>query len=74
MAAWLSRTPTFNTEPGPSVLSMKALGQRIREEAGDMIVAISNQSRLQDRRTRVDTLTPQSRDAPPKDSPLAYDL
>jgi hypothetical protein len=61
----------FNTEPGPSVLSMKAWAKDL-EEAGDMIVAISNHLgfKIAD---KVDIYATEP-DAPPKDKPFGYDL
>tara|TARA_R110002072_G_scaffold109555_1_gene236970 strand:+ start:119 stop:460 length:342 start_codon:yes stop_codon:yes gene_type:complete len=61
----------FKTEAGPSVLSMKAWAKD-PEEAGDMIVAISNHLgfKIAD---KVDIYVTEP-DAPPKDKPYGYDL
>ncbi|MFT5774194.1 hypothetical protein [Hyphomonas sp.] len=61
----------FKTEAGPSVLSMKAWAKD-PDEAGDMIVAISNHLgfKIAD---KVDIYATDP-DAPPKDKPFGYDL
>ena len=61
----------FKTETGPSVLSMKAWAKD-SEEAGDMIVAISNHLgfKIADK-VEIYATEP---DAPPQEKPYGYDL